>query len=164
MIKIFIYAFLMLALVSLAAGWILAGYWSMGLAFLGAAPLSLFLVIRKFRPTLSLLLAITVIGAAFGLWARIELFFALTAVLCILAAWDLDDFSSRLVFASAEDNPRQIEGGHLLQVILVLLLGLSISLLSHFIHHVFSFEWALLLAILAFYGISVLVNGMRSAE
>ena len=164
MTKIFIYATLILALISLAAGWILARYWSMGLVFLGAVPVSIFLVIRKFRPLLTLLLVITVFAAGIGLWARIDHYLALTSVICILAAWDLDDFSTRLVFASSEDNPRMIEQKHLIQVGLVLLIGVSISLLSHFIHYVFSFEWVLLLAILAFYGIGVMVNGMRLVE
>jgi hypothetical protein len=158
MTKFFMFAALLAGLVSLAAGWLMAGYWSMGLALLGVIPLSFFLVFRKFQPILSLVLAITVFTAALGLWVNINLSLALTAVVCILAAWDLDGFSRRLVFASAEDNPAQIERGHLGQVGLMLVMGVAIILVVQSIKLVFGFEWVLVLAIAAFIGISALVS------
>jgi hypothetical protein len=164
MTRIFLFASMTLGLAALALGWTMAGYWPEGLGLLALLPLGLFLVRRKFRPTLALLLSITVLAAALGLWVGVSLSLALTAVVCLLAAWDLDGFSRRLVSAAAEDNPERIERHHLMLVNLVLLLGVSINLVSQSIHRVLGFEWAFLLAILTFYGIGALVNGMRRVE
>src|SRR5450759_3422958 len=103
MTKYFLYGSLILGLSALAVGWTIAGYWLVGLAVSILVPLSLFLVNRKFRPTLGLALTLTVLAAATGLWARVNLSLALTAVVCVLAAWDLDGFSRRLAFACVED-------------------------------------------------------------
>ena len=163
MTKNFVYVSLALALVCQALGWIIAGYWPMGLIVLCLVPLSLFLLERKFRPITALVLMVSVLTAAIGLWLGIGLSLALLAVVCALAAWDLDGFSRRLVFASAEDDPPRLERQHLMQVSLALLLGIGIDLASQSIRYAFGFEWALTLAILAFCGIGALVNGMRAS-
>jgi hypothetical protein len=164
MTKIFLYTSLTMGLSALAVGWITAGNWPVGLALLILIPISLFLSSRKFRATLSVVLSLTVLAAAAGLWAHVGLWLAWTAVVCILFAWDLDGFSRRLACASAEDNPLLIERRHLLQLSLALLLGMGIIFFAHSIRYVFAFEWAVGLAILAFVGIGALLNGMRNAQ
>jgi hypothetical protein len=162
--RFFVYGLLTLGLLSLAADWTLPGYWFVGLILLILTPLNLFLVKRKFIPTLSLVLVLTVLLAAVGLWCGIDLSLALLAVFCALAAWDLDSFSRRLSFASAEDNPASIERRHLLRLGLVLLLGAGLSYLSLSIHFESSFERAVVLVIFAFTGIGALVNWLRNRE
>ncbi len=164
MTKNFLVASLTLGLFCLAAGWVSAGVGWMGVAVLGLLLLSLFLLRRNFRPTLALVLTMTVLSAAIGLWVRVNLSLALVAVICVLAAWDLDGFAQRLVFAGPEDNPQQLEQEHITRLNLVVLLGVGLNLLSQTIRYKFGFEWALLLAILAFYGIGTLVNAMRPAR
>ena len=161
MTKIFFYASLTVGLACLALDWILAGYWLVGLVELGLLPISLFLVKRKFQAITGLALTFSVLTAAVGLWMGLGLSLALVSVVSVLAAWDLEGFSQRLVFASEEDDPQRLERRHLMQVNLVLLLGVAADLLSQSIHYAFGFEWALTLAILAFYGIGALINGMR---
>ena len=163
MTKNFVYASQALGLVCLALGWIMAGYWLLGLAVLCLVPLSLFLIKRKFQPTTALVLTFSVLSASIGLWMGLGLSLALLAVVCALGAWDLDGFSRRLVFASAEDDPQRLERQHLMQVNLALLLGVGIDLVSQSIRYAFGFEWALTLAILAFYGIGALINAMRTS-
>jgi hypothetical protein len=164
MTKIFIYASLTVGLACLALDWIMAGYWVVGLLGLGLVPVSLFLVKRKFQPITGLVLTFSVLAAAIGLWMGLGLSLALVSVVSVLAAWDLEGFSQRLAFASEEDDPQRIERRHLMQVNLVLLLGMGIDLVSQSIHYAFGFEWALTLAILAFYGIGALINGMKTDE
>jgi hypothetical protein len=162
--RFFVYGLLTLGLLFLAAGWTIAGYWTAGLALLILTPLCLFLVKRKFIPTLSLVLALTVLTAAFGLWLKINLLLALLAVFCLLASWDLDSFSRRLSFASAEDNPASIEAQHLLRLGLILLLAAGLSYLSLSIRFQSNFERAAVLAIFAFGGIAALVSWLRTRE
>ena len=92
-------------------------------------------------------------GTAFGM-----------AVFCALAAWDLDSFTRRLSFASAEDHPAIIEGQHLLRLSLVLLFAAGTSYLSLSIRFQSNFERAAVLAIFAFGGIAALVSWLRMKE
>jgi hypothetical protein len=164
MTKALTYGLLAVGLLSLAADWTMAGYWQVGLALLVLTPLSLYLVKRRFIPALGLSLALTVLTAAFGLWVKIDLPLALLAVFCILAAWDLDNFSRRLAYASAEDHPASIEREHLLWVGLVLLLAAALSYLSPSIRIETNFERAVLLVIVMFAGIGALVGWLRRKE
>jgi hypothetical protein len=162
--RFFVYGLLALGLLSLAAGWTLAGYWPVGLALSILTPLSLFLVKRKFVLTLSLVFTLTVLLAAFGLWRKLDLSLALLAVVCALAAWDLDSFSRRLSFASAEDDPASIERRHLLGLGLVLLLAVGVSYQALSIRYQSSFEKAVILVIFTFGGIGALVSWLRRKE
>ena len=164
MTKALVYGLLAFGLLSLAADWTMAGYWSVGLVLLILIPLSLFLVKRKFVPTLGLVLALTVLTAAFGLWRKIDLSLALLAVFCALAAWDLDSFARRLSFASAEDNPASIERQHLLRMGLILLIAAGICYLPLSIRFESNFERVVLLVIVTFGGIGALVNWLRRKE
>ncbi len=155
---------LTVGLVALSAGWTLAGYWQLGLPLLLLLPVSLFLRYHKFQPTMGLLLILVVVLAGVGVWARLDLPWMLAAVMCSLAAWDLDEFSHSLVKVPEQDNPRQIELDHLKRLGAVLFMGLLISLVSQFIQLKSAFEWAIVLAMLAFVGIGTLVTGMRSRD
>ena len=163
MTKMFCWAALVLGLGCLAYGWFGAGYGWVGLVVLALLPFSLAPLTRKFQARFGLVLSISVLAAAIGLWVQISLALALTAVVCVLAAWDLDYFSRRLAFAAPEDDPQALERRHLTRVSLALLLGLGLNLLSMSIRFQFGFEWILLLAILAFFGIGALFNAMRPA-
>lgn len=164
MTRFLLYGLLMLGLLSLAADWTMAGSLPVGLSLLVLTPLSLYLVKRKFLPALSLSLALTVLLAAFGLWRGLSLPLALLAVFCVLAAWDLDSFSRRLLFASAEDNPISVERRHLLGVSLLLLLAAGFISLALIAHYKSSFEWAAVLVIITFTGIGALVSWLRRKE
>ncbi|MCX6068706.1 MAG: hypothetical protein NT121_23650 [Chloroflexi bacterium] len=164
MTRLFIYVLITLGFSSLAIGWMMAGFWSIGLILLILLPVSLFLVKRKFSPAAALVLSLTVFAAAIGLWRGLSLFLALTAVLCALAAWDFDSFSRRLSFAPAQDEPQLLERQHLLWLSLVLILSVGISWLALSIHIKFNFEWAILLVVVMFSGISALVSWLRRKE
>ena len=164
MTKIIAYITLIFGLVFLALGWVQAGYLPFGLALFGLIPISLALVYRKFRPALGIMLVISVLLAAIGLWAKVSFSLSLLVVICALAAWDLDSFSRRLVFAGEEDDPAKLERAHLLQISLVMFVSVGIVLVSLSIRFAYGFEWTLGLALLAFYGIGALFNAMRKME
>jgi hypothetical protein len=162
--RFLVYGLLTFGWLSLAVGWTMAGYWLVALAVLALIPISLFLIKRKYLPTLGLTLALTILLAAFGLWRKIDLSLALLAVFCALAAWDLDSFSRRLAFASAEDDPASIERRHLLSLGLVLLFAVGVSYQALSIRYESSFERAVILVILTFGGIGALVSWLRRKE
>ena len=164
MIKILVYILLAFAILFLSAGWTLLGYWPVGLFLLLLIPVSLVLLKLKFSPICSLVLTLSVLLSALGLWRGSDISLALAGVLSALAAWDLEGFSHRLALVPAEDNPLLVERRHLLGLGLILLLGSAINFLSFSMRFVFSFEWAVVLVVATFIGIGALVNWLRNRE
>ena len=161
--KKYMLAALLLGLGCLAYGWFRVGYWGVGVFCLGLLVFSLSPWARKARASLGWVLSLTILAAGVGLWVHVSLSLALLAVVCVLAAFDLDGFSYRLAFAAPEDDPLAVERRHLGQVNLALLLAVGLNFLSQLIRFQFGFEWTLLLAILAFLGIAALINAMNPA-
>jgi hypothetical protein len=164
MLNFFVYILLVFAILFLSAGWALLGYWQAGLFLLLLIPVSLVLLKLKFLPICSLVLTLSVLLSALGLWRGFDISLALAGVLSALAAWDLEGFSHRLALVPAEDNPLLVERRHLLGLGLILLLGSAINFLSFSMQFVFSFEWAVVLVVATFIGIGALVNWLRNRE
>ena len=164
MTKAFTLVSLVLSLACLSVGWGMVGFWPVSLACLVLLLIGLLPVSQKLQFFPDLLLVFTVLGAALGLLLHVGFSLALTAVISGLAAWDLQHFTRQLAFASDEDNPGLIERGHFRRIGLVLLGGVGIIFLSRSISFGFGFDWTLLLAILAFFGLSALVYGLSSEE
>lgn len=164
MIASFIYLLIGIGFLSLAWGWTLTIYWPVSIVLLVLTPLGWYLVKRKVTPTLSLLLALGTVAAAVGLVFKMPLFPALTGLLGLLAAWDLDGFSRRLSFAAPQDEPAVLELRHLLRVGLVLALGTGLSLVVLNIRLRFNFELAVGLVLLTFAGVATLINWLRQIE
>lgn len=165
MTKPLVPVFLILSVSFLSAGWLQLGIWPV-------APILVLLLIaglwlrskQKLPAMLNLALFLLVGLTAFGLWRGLDLSLAIVAVLSVLVAWDLEYFSQRLAFASADDGAQLLERDHLLQLGLILSLGLGLSLASLSIHIVSSFEWAVVLAVITFAGIGALVNRLWNRE
>jgi len=164
MLKILIYILLAFAILFLSAGWTLLGYWPVGLFLLLLIPVSLVLLKLKFSPICSLVLTLSVLLSALGLWRGSDISLALAGVLSALAAWDLEGFSHRLALVHVEDNPLLVERRHLLGLGMIILLGSAVNFLSFSIQFVFSFEWAVVLVVVTFAGIGALVNWLRNKE
>jgi len=77
-----------------------------------------------------------------------------------LMAWDLTDFSYRLRFA-AEKERRGFETRHLARISILAIFGFGLASLAMLIKFQFNFDWALLLAIVAAFGIIQLVAWLR---
>jgi hypothetical protein len=153
-----------LAGIFLAAGWLAAGDWLVGLGqLLAVLPLGL-LLRRNFRASGGLALGFFLMAAAAGLWRGMPLALALAGVMSALAAWDLEAFSRRLALASGEDDAPRIERSHLARLALILALGAGFSLATQVVDLKFSFEWAAVLVMITFAGIGALIRWLRSRE
>jgi hypothetical protein len=164
MTGLLVYGLLGIGYSALAFGWFLIAFWQVSLALLILTPLSLYLVYRKFAPTLDLALALAVIAAAIGLARQMPLPYALSGVVCLLAAWDLDRFNLRLAFAAPEGEPASLQRRHLLQLGVVLLIGVGLSLAVLNLRLKFNFELAIGLVLLVFASLAALINWLRKIE
>jgi hypothetical protein len=77
-----------------------------------------------------------------------------------LMAWDLTDFHHRLRFAADEERPG-LETRHLLRISVLAALGFGIASIAMIVKWQFNFDWALLLAIIAAFGVLQLVVWLR---
>jgi len=79
------------------------------------------------------------------------------AVFALLTS-DLADFDARLRLAAPEDDAAGLERAHLLRLLAFALAGGALSLSALTLHAVFSFEWIVVLVIVAMWGLVRLVN------
>ena len=157
-------ASLVIGMLLLGQGWLMTEYAWVGFGLFALTPVALVLVMRRVRAAAGVVLGLAVVLAGIGLWTGVALWRALPGLVCVLVAWDLDGFLQRLAFAAEEDNPREMERRHLLQMGLVVLGGLAVDLISENIRFAQGFEWALGLAVLAFVGIGALVLRIRGTN
>jgi len=155
---------LAIAFASLAFGWQAVGMGAVSLCMLALMVPCMGLAWRKYPGAGGLAFTLATIGAAAGLWRGMPLAAGLGGVMCALAAWDLESFSRRLRLAAPQDLPGRIEGRHLALLAVILAVGAGISLGTQVIHFRFNFEWAAVLAVLSFAGITALVNWLRKRE
>jgi hypothetical protein len=164
MTNIFRNVFSILSFLFLSTAWVLQGTWWVGLGLILLLAVFQTLIRRKYTAALDLALVVVILTGAFGLWRGLNFPLVFAAVLCALAAWDLNSFSQRLAFAAAEDGKQQIERQHFLRLGLILGLGLGLSAISFLIQFKLSFEWAVVLTLITFTGIGALVSWLRNKE
>ena len=101
------------------------------------------------------------LAAALGLWLlNFSPGWMFAGAIGGLMAWDLTDFSYRLRFA-AEKERRGFETRHLARISILAIFGFGLASLAMLIKFQFNFDWALLLAIVAAFGIIQLVAWLR---
>ncbi len=101
------------------------------------------------------------LAAALGLWLlNFTPGWMFAGVIGGLMAWDLTDFSYRLRFAAEKERPG-FETRHLLRISILAIFGFGLASLAMLIKFQFNFDWALLLAIVAAFGIIQLVAWLR---
>jgi hypothetical protein len=81
-----------------------------------------------------------------------------------LFAWDLSDFARRLRGAAPDDDRGGLERRHLTRITLVALAGLGMASVAMAVRLQFTFEWALLLAVVTALGLLQLVNWLRRSR
>ena len=102
------------------------------------------------------------LAAALGLWLlNFPPGWMFAGAIGGLMAWDLTDFSHRLRFAASDDEHRRFEMRHLVRISMLAMLGFGLASLAMLIKFQFNFDWALLLAIVAAFGIVQLVAWLR---
>jgi hypothetical protein len=85
-------------------------------------------------------LALTAVGAAFGLMLEINSTWMVAGVLFSLIAWDLSAFRERTQFAAAEDVPG-MEKRHLARLGVLAAVGTVLASLPMLFHLKFGFGW-----------------------
>ena len=133
----------------------LAGYRPLSLAVMGLALLGLIFLKRMWTWITSLLLALNTGLAAGGFYLKFQPAWLVSSVLFALAAWDLEYFARRLNKAGQVMAQTKLVRAHLLRLLWVSLLGLALFAITYLIRFQFTFGWAILLALLAVYGLSL---------
>jgi hypothetical protein len=147
--------FFILAAAGLLAGvyW-LAVYQPVSLVIVGLALLGLLFLQRGWYWVVSLLLVLYTGSAAAGFYLELQPAWLAGAALSILAAWDLEYFARRLKNAGRVVAQSGFIRSHLLRLSWVSLLGLALFAIPNLIRLQFTFGLAVLLALLAVYGLS----------
>jgi hypothetical protein len=99
--------------------------------------------------------------AAFGLWIDLSPGWMISGALGGLLAWDLTEFMRRLRFAARTDNLRDLERRHLARAAIVALIGAGLASIPMLVRLEFSFEWVVLLTLIAAFGVTQLVAWLR---
>jgi len=109
--------------------------------------------------TVALLVSVSL--AAFGLWIELPSGWMVTGALGALLAWDLTDFMRRLRFAPLMDDLPALERRHLTRLTIVTLVGVFLASIPMLVRLQFTFEWIMLLTLVAVLGITQLVSWLR---
>jgi len=102
------------------------------------------------------------LAAALGLWLlNFPPGWMFAGAIGGLLAFDLTDFRYRLRFSASDQERRIVENRHLPRVTLLAVLGMILSSFAMLIKRQLTFEWAVLLMIVAVFGIIQLVDRFR---
>lgn len=130
-----------------------------GLLILGA--LWLFAGRQRWVWFSTIALVILVSLAAVGLWIDLSTGWLITGALGALLAWDLTDFMRRLRFAPLMDDLRALERRHLTRLTIVTVVGVFLASIAMLVRVEFTFEWIMLLTLIAVLGVTQLVSWLR---
>jgi len=106
-------------------------------------------------------LLLSVALAAFGLWINLSPGWMISGALGGVLAWDLTEFMRRLRFAARTDDLPSLERRHLARVTIVALIGVALASIPMLVRLEFSFEWVVLLTLIAAFGVTQLVAWLR---
>jgi len=109
-------------------------------------------------------LFVVVTAAVLGLWIGLPFGWMIAGALGGLFAWDLADFARRLQQAAPDDDRRAMERRHLTRITLVALAGLGLASIAMAVRLEFTFEWAVLLAVVTALSLLQLVNWLRKGQ
>jgi len=146
----------------LAWDWALGGFALAAVLLATSGLLWIIAETRHWRPAAYLGFFLVTLAAGAGEWFRLPSGPLLLSVGLALAAWDLSDFSRRVVLASKEDDILGLERRHLARLGLVLGIGVGLSGAALNLHSLrFKFEFAALLALLGAWGLTQLILRLR---
>lgn len=159
---IFAFAFsVLMGVGSLAFAYNNAGHEMIARLLLGLGGLWLFTAWRRWTWLSSLGILILVGLAGYGLWNELSPGWMISGALGGLLAWDLSEFMRRLRFAARTDDLRGLEQRHLARLTIVALAGVLLASIAMLVRLEFTFEWVVLLTLIAALGITQLVSWLR---
>ena len=106
------------------------------------------------------LLVITILSAL-GLWFGFIPGWLFAGCIFALFAWDMAEFRQRLILMAQDDNTRGIERRHILRISLLALIGLGLASITMLVRVQFTFEWGVLLVVVALLGLGQLVAWLK---
>jgi len=109
--------------------------------------------------TIALLILVSLAG--FGLWIELSPGWMISGALGALLAWDLTDFMRRLRYAPMMDDLRELERRHLTRLTIVTVVGVLLASIAMLVRVEFTFEWIMLLTLVAALGVTQLVSWLR---
>jgi hypothetical protein len=109
----------------------------------------------------TLALVILVALAGYGLWVQLSPGWMIAGAVGALIAWDMTEFMRRLRFAPLRDDLRGLERRHLTRLTIVVLIGMALASIAMLVRLEFTFEWIVLLTLVAALGITQLVSWLR---
>jgi hypothetical protein len=112
---------------------------------------------RRWRWFASIGVVVNLLFSVLGLYLGFPSGWMFAGALGGLLAWDLTGFRFRLRFAATDEERRGFEGRHLIRVGFLTLLGLGLASLALSLQLRFSFEWVVLLALVAAFALSQLI-------
>jgi hypothetical protein len=114
----------------------------------------------KWFSSLALFFAIFI--SVIGLWFGFSMEWFYSGVIFALFAWDMSDFRNRIRTIFVDDNLRRMERRHLARISLLSLTGLSLVSIVMLVSRQFTFEWGVLLAVVALLGLSQLIVWVKN--
>lgn len=161
---VFFWAGVLVAMATLALGYGLGGVW------IGVGPVLavgvLWLIGRRlgWGWVASLGLALWTVAAAVGLWVGLGAGWMLVGVVAALSAWDLDHFIRRLRETGRVERAGAMERTHLGRLLAVDVAGLALGALALGVRIRLGFGIALVLALVAVWGLSRAVRFLQGGD
>lgn len=149
--------FIIAAAILLGYAYLQAGIVFTAALLVGLALLAILFLHKEWRWALSSLLVLYNLFAALGFALDLQPFLLVSGALCTLFAWDLEYFTRRLKYAGQVLGEARLVSAHLTRLFSAGLLGLGLFVLTDLIRFRFTFALAVLLALLAVFGISQLI-------
>ena len=146
---------------SLAWGFAQRGFTSFSTWIISLGTGWLFAVWQRWNWYSSFALFVFTVIAAFGLWFGFVPGWLFAGGIFALFAWDMTDFRQRLLGMASDDNMHGIERRHLARVSLLSLVGMALASITMLLRVQFTFEWSVLLVIVALLGLGQLVGWFR---
>jgi len=106
-------------------------------------------------------LFVSTVLAALGLWFGFIPGWMFAGGIFALVAWDMTDFRQRLRGMADDDDTRGLERRHLARISLLALIGMVFASVSMRVRVQFTFEWSVLLVIVALLGLGQLFGWLR---
>jgi hypothetical protein len=152
---------LLIGLGSLAFSYDNAGQTSLALILVSFGVIWIYAVWRRWNwiSVIGIFLCLSL--AAYGLWVDLSTGWMIAGALGGLMAWDLAGFMRRQHNAPKTEELSGLQRRHLARLTIVAALGLFLSSISMFISLEFTFEWMVVLTLIAILGISQMIAWLR---
>lgn len=159
--KIFLFVSIILAVVTLAVGFAIAGFWPVSI---GAILMGLLWFLAQWRswPRIINLCIVTFLGiAAAGGWIYVTVGWLLVGVVATLMAWDSGNFLIRLEQAEYVRHRAKLEKAHGQRLVIIAGIALLLGGVALNIQLSLNIWWGIFWSIVAIFGLSQIVRRLR---